>query len=200
MTRKKAGTREAGFSLPEVLIVVAVGVIVTAAGLPRLTNIVANMKVRSSMTTVSGLLQNARMIAVQQNKTMTAKNFNRTSPPYSLLYYVKNATDSSSLVRTDPQVELEAPITPYTTPSGTGAPSAITNATLGLSSDPETGDPSFNSRGLPCLYSGGTCLNKAFIKYFRDDRPGAPGSWAAISITPAGRIKRWFWNGSSWTD
>ncbi len=189
---------QGGFSLPEVLVVVAVGAIVTTAGLPRMTNVIANMKLRSSMTTVSGLLQNTRMTAVQQNKTMTAKHIIMPSPPYSWVYYIKGVTGSSSLLKSDPQVELEAPITPYDTPTGTGAPSAITNAELGLAVDPDTSDPSFNSRGLPCLYSGGSCLNKPFIKYFKDDRTEGSGGWAAISITPAGRIKRWFWNGMSW--
>src|SRR5207249_5929130 len=103
----------------------------------------------------------------------------------------------------DSQVELQAPISAYNTPTGTGAPPAITNAALGLSADPQIGNPSFNSRGLPCAYDTVTGLctaNVAFIKYFKDNRGSGSGRWAAISITPAGRIKRWFWNGSAWTD
>lgn len=196
-----SGTRHcAGFSLTEVLLVVAVGLIVVAVGIPLLNNVIAEMKLRSSMTTVSGLLQNARSIAVQENTTMTARHFNRTAPPYSLVYYVKRAPDSSSMATSDTQVEMEAPIAPYDTPTGTGAPSAISNSTLGLPSSPQTSDPSFNSRGLPCAYSSGTCTSNAFIQYFKDNRISGSGGWAAISVSPAGRINRWFWNGSSWTD
>jgi len=73
VARNTAGVRdEAGFSLQEVLVVVALGLIITAVGLPAMANAIANMKLRASMTSVSGLLQNARAIAVQQNKTNTA--------------------------------------------------------------------------------------------------------------------------------
>ena len=244
MLRYDAGKQnQAGFSLPEVLIVVAIGLVFCAAlplilasalillgnreeamllrsigllehgaeltgwiqlfakAIRFLLAAIANMKLRTSMTTVSGLLQNTRGLAVNQNKTMTARHFNRSAIPYSLVYYVKQASDASSMAGTDTQVEMEAPITPYTSPTGTGAPAVISNTVLGLSADPQTSDPSFNSRGLPCVYSGGVCTNDAFIQYFKDNRiGGATGGWAAISITPAGRIKRWFWNGSAWTD
>ncbi len=198
---------QAAYTTIEVLIVVAIGLIITAVGLPRMSTVIANMKLSSSMTTVSGLLQNTRMIAVQQNKTMTAKRLNRTSPPYSLVYYVKLATDTSGLATSDAQVEMEAPITPGPTPTGASAPSVIDPSTkLGFTPqpiDPSTGVyASFNSRGLPCLYSALTsmCANYGFIEYFKDNRIGGSGGWAAITISPAGRIKRWFWNGTDWAD
>jgi type II secretory pathway pseudopilin PulG len=202
MPRSASGRPEpAGFSMLEVLSVVAIGMIITAIGLPVMSNAIAMTKLRSSMTTVSGLLQNTRMVAVQQNKTKTACHFNWSAPPYSLIYFAKDAVDcttSPTPLETDPQVELQAPIVPMATPTGTGAPSAIPNATLGLTASPLTSDPSFNSRGLPCAYSSGTCSGNAFIQYFKDNRISGSGGWAAITISPAGRINRWFWNGSTW--
>jgi len=209
MPRSSAGKRDlAGFSLLEVTVVVAIGLMITAIGLPRMSNVIANMKLRSSMTSVSGLLQNTRAIAIQQNKTMTAKHFNRDTSPYSLVYYVKNATDASAFSQTDTQVWMEAPITPYPAPTGVSAPVAITSSALSFTPQAvDTSVPiyaSFNSRGLPCLApvppATGACSNYGFIEYFKDNRIGGSGGWAAISVTPVGRIKRWFWNGSSWTD
>ena len=199
-----AGKRPAGFTLQEVMIVIAISLIITALGAPVMSNAIANMKLRSSMTTVSGLLQNTRAMAVQQNTVKTACHFNLTYAPYSLVYFVKNATDCSTatMASTDTQVEMEAPITPYASPSGTGAPAALDNSTqLGVTSAPLTTDPSFNSRGIPCQYvSAGICnTNISFVTYYKDNRVnGASGGWAAISISPAGRIRRWFYNGSSW--
>ena len=196
-----------GFSLLEVLLVVAIGLILTAVGLPLMNNVIANMKLRASMTSVSGLLQNTRTTAVQQNKTMTAKHFNRTSPPYSLVYYLLDATrvttDNSDFSTTETQVWMEAPITPYPTPTGVTAPVAISSSALNFT--PQSIDPtaplfaSFNSRGLPCVYSSGICTNGGLIEYFKDNRIGGSGGWAAISVSPAGRIKRWFWSGTAWT-
>lgn len=193
---------QAGFSLLEVVAVVAIGLIVTAVTLPRMSNIIANMKVRSSMTTVSGLLQNTRQIAVKENKTKVACHYNWSTPPYSLVFFVKDATDCTGLTAaaTDPQVELQAPITAMDAPTGSGAPGKVPYGQLGLSADPPSGDPSFNSRGIPCAYAAGNCPNTAFITYFKDNRITSPGGWAAISISPAGRINRWFYNGSSWTN
>lgn len=185
---------EYGFTLLETLIVVAIAAIVTVTAVPKMTNVIANAKLRASMTSVSGLLQNTRMVAVQQNKTKTTLFSGGTTT--RLMGYVKDAGDTSALTTRDAQVEMEAPITKLTTPSGTGAPSAI--GTLGFT--PQTGDPSFNSRGLPCVYSAGTCTNYGFVYYFKDTRIAGAGGWAAISVSPAGRIKRWFWNGSAWTD
>jgi len=194
------GKNDAGFSLLELLMVAGIVLLITAVGLPVMNTAIANMKLRSSMTTVSGFLQNSRMLAVQQNRTMTARHFNRPSAPFSLVYYVKEAPDSSSVTTSDSQVEMEAPITGFDNPSGPGAPPAIDNSSLGLLTSPQTGDPSFNAQGIPCTYSGGTCSNVAFIRYFKDNRIGGAGGWAAISITPAGRIKRWFWNGAAWSE
>jgi prepilin-type N-terminal cleavage/methylation domain-containing protein len=202
-TRRAPRQNSPGFSLQEVLVVLAIGLIVTAMALPAMSNAIANMKLRGSMTTVSGLLQNARAMAVKENKTKTACHYNTTVEPNPLVYFVRDATDCTTLTATtaDVQVEMEAPITPLSAPLGTGAPAPITNSQMGLTADPLTTDPSFNSRGLPCTYAGGTCTtNNSFIRYFKDNRIAGSGGWAAISISPAGRIKRWFWNGATWTD
>ena len=93
------------------------------------------------MTTASGVLQNTRAMAVQQNKTKTACHYNRSTAPYSLVYFVKDVTTCTSSMTastTDIQVEMEAPITPYGAPTGTGAPAVIDDATLGMTSDPLT--------------------------------------------------------------
>ena len=188
---------QCGFSLLETLIVVAIAAVITITAVPKMTTVMANAKLRASMTSLSGLMQNTRMVAVQQNKTKTTK-FSGGSTT-RLMGYIRDAGDTSALTTFDSQVEMEAPITKLTTPSGTGAPGEISTTILGYT--PQTGDPSFNSRGLPCLYSSGTCpTNYGFIYYFKDTRISGAGGWAAISVSPAGRIKRWFWNGSAWTD
>jgi prepilin-type N-terminal cleavage/methylation domain-containing protein len=204
MSKAVNGSRgHAGFSLLEALAVVAIGGILTMVALPEMSNIIANMRLRSSMTSVSGMLQDTRMVAVKQNKTKTACHYNWTVSPYSLIYFSKDAVDctTATVAETDPQVELQAPITPMGTPTGVGAPGTVPLGQLGLSTNPLSSDPSFNSRGLPCVFSSGACsTNNGFIQYFKDNRIGGAGGWAAISISPAGRINRWFWNGAGWTN
>ena len=192
---------DTGFSLLELMIVVAIALTITAIGLPRMSTIIANAKLRASMSSVSGLFQNCRMVAVQQNRTMTAHLSPPATPP-RLVYYLKKAIDTTGTLQTsDPQVVLEVPIFAFDSPTGAGAPSDVSAGVLGFK--PQTTEPSFNSRGLPCAYDTptGACPNVGFVKYFKDTRiSGSSSGWAAISISPAGRIKRWFWTGSVWTD
>jgi Tfp pilus assembly protein FimT len=183
-----------GFTVLETLVVVGVAAIVTVTALPKMTNAIANARMRASLTSLSGLFQNTRMVAVQQNKTKTARFAGGSGS--GLVGYIKDAGDTSAYTTLDVQIEMEAPILKLTTPSGVGAPTAITNTELGFT--PDTDEPSFNSRGLPCEFSSGTCTVKGFIYYFKDNRVGTTGAWAAISISPAGRIRRWFWTGAAW--
>ena len=187
--------RRAGFSLLEALLAVSVGMIVATTAIPNMSNGIANIRLRSSMTSMSGVLQNCRMLAVKSNRTMST-HFQATS--YGVMAFVKRASDTGSLAVSDSQVQLQAPVSRLTSPTGANAPAALDSSTLGFT--PQTGDPSFNTTGMPCAYSGGTCTNYGFVYYFTDTRWSGNNGWAAISISPAGRIKRWFWNGSAWAD
>src|SRR5437868_4750318 len=188
-------TRQAGFSLLEVLTVAAVGMIVTITAAPNMVTSISNMRLQSSMTSLAGVLQNCRVLAVKQNVHMTTHFDTRV---YGILAYVKRATDLGGIETGDSQVELEAPVTRVTTPSGGGAPTPLSTTSLGFT--PQTGEASFNPTGLPCVYSGGNCTNYGFVYYFHDSRPAGRMGWAALSISPAGRLRKWYWNGSTWTD
>jgi prepilin-type N-terminal cleavage/methylation domain-containing protein len=182
-----------GFSMIELLIVIAVGLIVATTAIPAITATLASVRMRASMSSLSGVLQSARMLAVKENRT---KQGRFTIDRGGLVVYMKDASDLNGLLSTDAQVQLEAPIEKFTTPSGAGAPTAFTTAFLGYT--PSTSNTSFNSRGLPCLYSGGACSSRGFLYYFKDTRRPNSQGWAAISISPAGRITKWFWSGSAW--
>jgi Tfp pilus assembly protein FimT len=186
----------AGFSFIEAMVVVAIGTIVTVTAVPNMITAISNMRLRSSMTSLAGVIQNCRMLAVKQNQTMTT---HFTPQPDGLIAFVKLATAPPTYTVNDSQVELEAPVMELDTPSGPNAPPAIDSTTLGFST-PLTSDPSFNTVGLPCSYNAGTCSNRGFIYYFHDQRPQGKQGWSALSISPAGRLKKWYWNGSAWTD
>jgi Tfp pilus assembly protein FimT len=187
--------RSAGFSVTELLVVVGIVMLISVISIPSITRVVGIARMRASMTSLSGVIQNTRMTSIKENRTMTMhlQDFSN-----GLIGYIKPAGDASGLQSSDPQVQLQAPITDHAAPVGTGAPTAITTAVLGFT--PVTGNTSFNSRGLPCEYSSGTCISKGFIRYFKDTSQADNRSWAAVSVSPAGRIKRWFWSGSEWVD
>jgi Tfp pilus assembly protein FimT len=187
--------RQSGFSLLEAMAISSIGMMLTVVAVPNIVTSVGNMRLRSSMTSLAGVLQNCRVLAVKNNRHMTT-HFDTEN--YGILAYVKLSTDTTSVQTGNSQVELEAPVTRVTAPSGPGAPSALSTTSLGFT--PQTGEPSFNPTGLPCAYSAGLCPNRGFVYYFHDTRPQGQMGWAALSISPAGRLKKWYWNGSSWTD
>jgi prepilin-type N-terminal cleavage/methylation domain-containing protein len=185
-----------GFSLTEVLMSVAIVMVLSTIAIANIATVVSSSRIRAGISSMSGLLQNCRMLAVKKNKTLTAHMTPEGSG--TLMGYVKDATDSSPLSTSDSQVKWEAPVVRMATPTGTGAPPVISTSDLGFT--PQTGDISYNSRGLPCSYASGVCTNVGFLYYFKDtSRMGSKG-WAALSISPAGKIKKWYWMGAAWAE
>src|SRR5215831_18344830 len=107
MSRYVTSTRKhEGFSLFELMVVVSVGFILAAMSIPRMNNVISRMKLRSSMTTASGFFQNLRMLAVKKDTTMKSDHTNLSTPPYSLVYWAKESTDTDPLNTHDAQVEM----------------------------------------------------------------------------------------------
>ena len=191
-----AERRSSGFSMLELLLVVVILTVIGLIALPNMVNVVSNARLRGGATNLASLLQNCRMVAVKENRMKSTHFTVMANGPVA---YVKNASDTSTTVlSSDPQIQLGTPLTKYTTPTGANAPTTVPTTSLGFTA--QTGDPSFNTSGIPCAYSGGNCTNAGFIYYFKDVRPLGKSGWAAVSISPAGRIKRWFWDGSNWVD
>ena len=145
---------------------------------------------------MSGLLQACRMEAVKKNEALTT-HFDDDGE--TLMGWVKPVAAAPLPISSrDLQAQWEAPVIKMPSPTGVGAPTTISTSVLGFT--PLTDDPSFNTRGLPCYWNGTSCVNSGFLYYFKDtSRQGSQG-WAALSISPAGRIKKWFWTGSAWVD
>lgn len=187
--------RLAGFSLVEVTVVVAISLVVGMIAIPNMLSVISDARLRAGVTSMSGLLQNCRMEAVKRNQTLSA-HFDIDDG--TLVGWVQKANETPGLLPTHIQTQWEAPVSMMPSPTGQGAPEEISTAVLGFT--PQTTVVSFNTGGLPCVYAGGACDNNGFLYYFKDtSRKGGQG-WAALSISPAGRIKKWFWSGSAWVD
>jgi Tfp pilus assembly protein FimT len=188
--------RTEGFSLVETVVVVAIVLCISAIAIPNFVVGIANVRLRGGTSSLSGLLQNCRMQAIKTNTTYSVHFTVLSNGPAA---FIKTATGGTTISNTDPQIELGAPVTMNQNPTGTGAPTLLDSTTLGFA--PSTSDPSFNSRGLPCLYSTstGACTTpKGFVFYFTDSRPLGKNGWVAVTVSPAGRVKTWIWTGSSW--
>jgi prepilin-type N-terminal cleavage/methylation domain-containing protein len=186
--------RQHGFSMIELLLVLAVGSILVAFAVPNTMTGVANMRLRGAASDFSGLIQRGRIAAVQTNGVYT---INFGLPSGNGAYVDLNA--NGSFDSGEPMIQFGGTANQVAAPSGTPTKLDAAGGPLGWTAT--AGNVSFNKRGLPCSLSGVVCTtNVGFVFYFSDTRAiGGPG-WAAVSITAAGHPKVWWWNGSSWTN
>jgi prepilin-type N-terminal cleavage/methylation domain-containing protein len=192
--RIRSGRQANGFSLIEVVAVLAILLCISAYAVPNFVEGIANIRLRGGMSSLSGMMQNCRMQAIKLNKSMSVHFTVMSAGPVA---FIKDATAGSTIANTDPQVQLGAPVTMNQNPTGTDAPTLLDSTILGF--DPATNDPTFNARGLPCLYSSGSCATpKGFVYYFTDTRALGKNGWGAVTISPAGHVKTWVWNGTAW--
>ena len=209
--RQPAAGRQRGFSMIELLVVCAIVLVLAAIATPNFIEAIANISLRNSANSVAGLLQEARLRAVRDNKYYTVRA-NSTNQAYiDLGGPGAAATDGSgnnawepggSSVTPEPLVQLSG----TTQFAQTGAPTFADSLMVGTGSVIQGDSPlrvSFNSRGLPCTMSGSLCKNitssgnpVAYVYFLTDLRP--LNGWAAVSVSPAGRVKVWFYNGSAW--
>ena len=185
-------SRNRGFSLVELVIVVAITLVVAAVAIPRIMGSIYNIRLRSGISSLSGLIQTGRMWSVKQNRSYQV---HFTTAGTSALAYVDLNADNNPQ-STEPQVQLGGTIVKSSTLSG--GPTALDATILGWTPTGGTADPAFNPRGIPCA-AGGSCP-AGLVYYFTDNRPTGINGWAAVSISPAGRVKTWIWTGSTWGD
>ena len=192
-----------GFTLLEVLVVVAMALVIAATAAPTMTSVVSGARIRGTMSSMATYVQRARADAIRTNTTKSlwtvlssgeyfvySADGNNTAPGMSAadglmpagkqVVYVGNPTSSNVPAILDPAMAFG------------NASIAVANSTI-----------SFNSRGIPCLWDTSTGLcgsagSQAFVWYYVFQPPFGSNRWAALSVSPAGRIKNWYWDGAAW--
>lgn len=203
MDRQKKA--QSGFSMIELLVVVAIIVVVGGMTLPGLVQTWYDIQLRSAAAEVADLMQRSRIQAARAN----------VSPGIPIRYQVQisggpvqqrtqqvyadfnnnNQWDAGEPIISLPRISAAAGA-----PSGNGAPPAFVD-TMDTTSGPpcdNTCTLAFSPRGLPCNLVGAICTTPAasyFVYYFQDNRPNG---WSAVLVSKAGRTKTLVWNGSTW--
>ena len=187
---------ESGFSLLELVIVVAVVLIVSAMALPSIFNVIYDIRLRSAAQTVVGMMQTCRMQAARDNTFY----FLRTRRIGSATWvWVSKSRTSYAPVAGEPQAILGSGIlTSKTPPSQPSVDYNVVPFSLHQV-------PTFGARGLPCIVTSGSCqtsyssggasLAVGWQLYFADSRPN---DWVAVMVSPAGRVQIFRYDGSNW--
>jgi prepilin-type N-terminal cleavage/methylation domain-containing protein len=193
-----ANTRR-GFSLLELMIVMAITITVVAMAMPSFMNAFYNIRLKSAASNLSGLMQRARLQAARQNATYTIGFNTAVSPQQAFIDLNNNGTrDAGETV-----ITFSGSIAMNTSgvPTGAGAPPAyvLVGDTAGTTFT-NTTTLGYSPRGLPCAYAVGVCATPApgyFVYYMQDQRSGNSG-WAGVVVTRSGRTKPIVWNGAAW--
>jgi prepilin-type N-terminal cleavage/methylation domain-containing protein len=189
--------RNRGFSLIEMVLVVVIALVLGAIAAPALMGAVGKIKLRYAAVDLSGLLQKARMEAVRKNSFYPV--LPTTLPAGDNAYFADtNPRNGNYEAGAEPIITVGNPITIHAG-TGSGAPqeSAFTSSFTFTNNSASTA-PTFNARGLPCTYSGSsstTCPEAPGQGYFLF-LSGPQNTWAALAITPSGRVQIWSYDNS----
>jgi prepilin-type N-terminal cleavage/methylation domain-containing protein len=185
-------SRSKGFSVMELLIVVAIMLVLATLALPQLSRVGAVYKLDASGHAVASLLQQARLQAVKTNLPAYTQ-YDTTQTPN--MVYVNSDSTQAFVVGTNPDVQLGSGITFQTA----GVDHSQIDAYLGAGVTVEPTKNNirvigFNARGLPCIPTGNAQVcstnDGGSVPAFLWLMQGNAG-WEAVSVTPAGRVKSW---------
>lgn len=213
MNRRLSG--QGGYSLVELLVVVIITLVVAAWAVPSALTSIRLAHLRGAASDYAGLLEQARIYSIRDNRyystyVLPAGNnlvaqayvdMPQGSPPVKNLGAGVQVGDPVITIESDVLVEAVG-----SAPATSNLESQLLPATTPVTpTDASVTAPTFGPRGLPCtplaLTGGGgtVCDNSggptAYWTFLQNTKTS---SWQAVTITPAGRIEKWFYTGSTW--
>jgi len=181
---------KSGFSLVELLIVVAVLLILAAMVVPNIPRMISSYRMDAAARSMAGLIHVGKIRAVKTNQANYVRFDPAQNPPLAFVA----ADPAAAFALGDSSVPLTNGLSFQTA----GMPNHDQlDAYLGTM--PQIGTSiGFNARGLPCVFSTtagvpgkqvDVGLAAAGFEWFLNGPD--PTAWVAITVTPSGRIKTW---------
>src|SRR5712691_1133818 len=190
MLDSKTQKRTQGFSLLELMLVVAVIMILAAVSVPGLMKTVSDISLRYTASDLASLLQTTRMQAVKRNTFYSVQPGTLASGQQ--IYYMERP--ATAYAAGDPIMPVGPDIT-VTQGAGSGAPNETAFLTsLAFTVNASAAAPSFNARGLPCIATVAACptnTTNGFVVFMSKNVLLGNSPWAAVVVNPSGRVQIW---------
>jgi prepilin-type N-terminal cleavage/methylation domain-containing protein len=205
-----------GFTIVELAVVVIIVLIVAASAVPTLLTSLRMAHLRGAASDYSGLLEQARIYSIRDNRFYSTYILAASGSSLVAQAYVDmlpkvltgaSGNSGTSVASGDPAITIASDITVQavgSAPNTSNLESQLLPATTPVTpTDGSVTPPTFGPRGLPCTpvtVSGATICDSsggatAFWTFLKNTNAS---SWQAVTITPAGRIQKWFYNGTAW--
>ena len=189
-----------GFSLLEMMTVVSISLIVGSIGFVLGASIVRTIRLSGTSTSYANLLQTARIRAVQDDRYYSVVSVPAANPPMAFVDISGNGLYDAG----EPMIVFAQGVNvqPYASGPSVGNLKSqfLPPNPLAQNSVQTAIPPTFGPRGLPCAPSAGACLYvppASFITFLQNT---GNGKWEAVTVTPAGRVNLWIYDGtSSWS-
>lgn len=195
----------AGFSLVELMVVVAIILVVSAIAVPAIRQVTASYQLDSGGRVVASMLQSAKMAAVKANLPYYAQ-YNAPSPnlacasPPAVVRGVASTDPAAGYASTDPTAAVSSNVS-FQAPGGLNhkqLDNYLGGGNLANVSIQVNTPIGFNARGMPCVDPAGgfACaqldpasnLPVAFEWFMQSNMTRG---WVAVTVSPAGQIKSW---------
>jgi Tfp pilus assembly protein FimT len=189
----------------ELMISMAIVLILSALALPTI-NVIRSAKLREAGSNYAGLLQNARITAIQNDAYYSVVSTTMHTVPEAFI----DLNGNGRLDQGEPVIALPSNVLQRTYADNPPALANLETQTLASSNDPSldtVDNPTFGPRGLPCrpVTAGGytTCLafsgavaGTSFISFFQSE---PDGTWLAVILNPSARVRIYKYNKTSWS-
>jgi type II secretory pathway pseudopilin PulG len=201
------------------MVVVIIVMIVAASAVPSILSTMRMARLRGAASDLAGLFEQARINAIRDNRYYSAYILAATAGVPVQYAYVdmlpKSTTQASgnggtSVASGDPVVTIPAEVVQTSVgsaPNSTDLKTQLLPSTTPVTPiDTSVTAATFGPRGLPCTpvtitgTNGGTVCDSsggptAFWTFLQNTKSS---TWQAVTITPAGRIQKWYYTGTAW--
>ncbi len=206
VTVRESYFSEAGFTLMETLVVVAITLVVAGLSIPSLSRAIDNAKLKAATQKLAGFYQQARVRATQDN---TYYELLPSAPGAKLPQICLDLDGDGECEAGEPAAEFPPQISFNNTgvpalPELGFAPLQTESSTMYGQQNSMVPGLAWNGRGLPCQRISPTspCSNSipgavAWVQYIKFQRSAADVGYAAVTVSPTGRIKTWTYDPAS---